>query len=227
MKKILLTSLASLGLVVSANAMSLTWDNQYMSVGALYGLSSAKQNIVQDFEYPDTETTTQISKDNYNAFGINVGYGANIYKNVRAEVDFAYKYYLIDSKGQGVYAGADFDWNQSNFFQLTANVYYDFNTGTAFTPYVGAGVGMGYTNFEATVGNLMKVKYNEAGFVYNVMAGVSYDLTEKLKLDFKYRLLGNVDDITYDLERTPTYEVDAELDMQPFHEFIFSVVYKF
>ena len=227
MKKILLTSLAGFGLAASANAMSLTWDNQYMSAGFLYGLSSANQNIVQDYEYPDTETTTQIAKDDYNAFGINLGYGASIYKNVRAEIDFAYKYYLIDSKGKGVYAGADFDWKQSNFFQLTANAYYDFDTGSAFTPYVGVGLGMGYTNFKTVISDMVEIKYNDASFVYNLMLGISYDLSEKLMLDLKYRFVDNVDDITYELERTSIYEVDAELDMQPFHEFIFSVVYKF
>lgn len=67
---------------------------------------------------------------------------------------------------------------------LLANVYYDFNTGTKLTPYVGAGIG----------GAKIKASLNGEGiddttFTWQISAGVAYALTDKLSLDAGYRFI--------------------------------------
>jgi opacity protein-like surface antigen len=77
------------------------------------------------------------------------------------------------------------------------NGYYDFGTGSKFTPYVGAGIGYGSTNVtsNATVtiaGNTIPVLPNNpssSGFAYQVKAGVGYALTERNDLYLQYRYL--------------------------------------
>lgn len=82
-----------------------------------------------------------------------------------------------------------------------ANVYYDFDFGNRFTPYLG--VGLGFTHNEASSGSVVDdtgavtasigegSSYHVAGAA---MAGVSLQLRERLSLDAGYRFLylGNV-----------------------------------
>ncbi|TCQ07704.1 opacity protein-like surface antigen [Rhizobium sp. PP-F2F-G36] len=78
---------------------------------------------------------------------------------------------------------------------VMANGYVDLATIAGFTPYLGAGVGATYVDWQDVTAR------TEAGpvaggayegddswrFTYALMAGASYDLTERLKLDISYR----------------------------------------
>jgi outer membrane autotransporter protein len=74
-----------------------------------------------------------------------------------------------------------------------ANFYYDFKTSTAFTPYIGAGLGVAWINQKvastltgwtpsANDGN-----YDTTNFAWNVGAGVGYSLTSNIVVDLGYR----------------------------------------
>ena len=77
-----------------------------------------------------------------------------------------------------------------------ANLYYDFDFGSRFTPYLG--VGLGFTHNEATAGSVIddtgavtatidgSSSTNVAGAA---MAGVSMKLRDRLSLDAGYRFL--------------------------------------
>lgn len=231
MKKIMFLGGAMVLLCSNSYASDLYWKNQYVSVGGLYGFGETKQHIKTDNELTDIDTVIKLSKDKYDEFGLNIGYGANFYTNVRAELSFSYKYLHADSKGRDAYVDSEFDWKRNNFYQMMANMYYDFATGTGFTPYVGLGFGLGYTDFKLNVrsdaAQSLDIKFSELGFMYNIMAGVSYDVTDNWMIDLKYRFVGMPDDISHEIARTATTETDVELDYQPFHEFILSLRYKF
>jgi opacity protein-like surface antigen len=79
---------------------------------------------------------------------------------------------------------------------LLANAYYDFRTGTPWTPYLGAGVGFAVNqvtrNFtltvddsSATIGN----RTTDVQFAAAAMAGVSYDFSSFFAIDVNYRFL--------------------------------------
>jgi opacity protein-like surface antigen len=73
---------------------------------------------------------------------------------------------------------------------LMANGYADLATVAGFTPYVGAGLGATYLEWHdvattAAGGDLDG--QDSWRFTYALMAGASYDLTERLKLDISYR----------------------------------------
>lgn len=63
---------------------------------------------------------------------------------------------------------------------VLANAYYDFANDTAFTPYIGAGVGYGWVNGSGTA-------LDDSGLVLGAAAGVSVDLTNNLAVDVGYR----------------------------------------
>lgn len=59
------------------------------------------------------------------------------------------------------------------------NLYFDVPTGTAFTPYLGAGAGYGWGTVDGGK--------DKDGFAYALMAGASVNLTDELSLDMGYR----------------------------------------
>jgi opacity protein-like surface antigen len=63
---------------------------------------------------------------------------------------------------------------------VLGNVYYDWKNDSALTPYIGAGLGYGWTN---TVGGGL---VNTSGLAAGLAAGVSYDMTSNLALDVGY-----------------------------------------
>ncbi|MCP1200107.1 outer membrane protein [Notoacmeibacter sp. MSK16QG-6] len=94
----------------------------------------------------------------------------------------------------------------SHAWTFLVNGFFDFGTFARITPYVGAGAGIAYTDYgvytetECTdsgtysctfPGTLYSdVREREFHFAYQLSAGASYDLTDKLKLDLGYRLFG-------------------------------------
>lgn len=82
---------------------------------------------------------------------------------------------------------------------LLANGYVDLGTYWGFTPYVGAGAGMSYVKwgdvdyyYRGSRDGLDQDLIPRDGadswrFTYALMAGTSYDLTDRLKMDFGYR----------------------------------------
>lgn len=59
------------------------------------------------------------------------------------------------------------------------NLYFDVPTGTAFTPYVGAGAGYGWGSVDGGK--------DKDGFAYSLMAGTSINLSDHLSADVGYR----------------------------------------
>lgn len=102
------------------------------------------------------------------AFTVGAGAGYRFYDNMRADLrlDWAGDY--------DVAPGADLSVSS-----VLGNFYFDWANDSSFTPYVGAGLGYGWTN--ASPGN------DKDGFAYALMAGVAVDLTENIAIDTEYR----------------------------------------
>lgn len=95
-------------------------------------------------------------------------------------------------------AGADinlkYQWNLQTLF---LNGYYDFRNDSAFTPYVGAGLGLGFIDNKIEIETTgpgvnysnSKSKLNTV-FAWNVGAGVSYAITDNISADLAYRFVG-------------------------------------
>ncbi|MCB9988668.1 MAG: outer membrane beta-barrel protein [Rhodospirillales bacterium] len=77
---------------------------------------------------------------------------------------------------------------------IMGNVYYDMHTGSAFTPYIGAGIGEAFVKFPTGKG-LTNTDDSDTGLAYQAMAGVSYTPESMPQTDwsigYKYLALEN------------------------------------
>lgn len=106
--------------------------------------------------------------DDDSGFAVGGGAGYRFSDNMRADLRFDYG-------GQySVAPGADMSVST-----VLGNLYFDIPTDTAFTPYIGAGVGYGWASVDN--GN------DKNGLAYGLMAGVGIDLTDSITLDAGYR----------------------------------------
>ena len=105
------------------------------------------------------------SDDSALLLGGGVGYQFN--ENMRADltVDWAGNY--------DVAPGADMSTTT-----VLGNLYFDWANDSAFTPYVGAGIGYGWVD---------DAPGNDSGIAYGLAAGVSMGLTDNIDLDVGYR----------------------------------------
>ena len=70
------------------------------------------------------------------------------------------------------------------------NGYYDFHTGTIFTPYLGLGIGTAWVDSKGDVNGHGAGSNTETNFAWNVGAGVGIELDYNLSLDLNYRYAG-------------------------------------
>jgi len=67
------------------------------------------------------------------------------------------------------------------------NGYYDFATGTAFIPYLGAGIGVSRINVDASLVGANRVNSSGTGFGLQGIAGVGYQLDDNWTGSLEYR----------------------------------------
>lgn len=122
-----------------------------------------------------------------------VGYG---FGQIRLEGELGYRYNkadTVDVSGFGASTGKQSASGSAQATTLMLNALYDFNTGTAWTPYIGAGIGGAYVNMSsirARDNSSAKVDDSDLVFAYQGIAGISYDFTNNLAIKADYRYLG-------------------------------------
>ncbi len=108
---------------------------------------------------------------------------------------------LVDPTFAGTSCRSE-DSGQAKALSFLANGYVDLGTYVGFTPYVGAGAGMTYLQWEQFTGNNFCVgatcprglastdthaSLKDWRFTYAAMAGVAYDVNKNIKVDLGYR----------------------------------------
>ena len=164
------------------------------------------------------QNTGTVSKDNIsggsgigqygqNSIGGGSAIGYDFYPKmqlpIRAEVEYALRGNMQttwDSQhgeidGTPGHIETEAKWNAQTLF---ANFYYDFHNSTAFTPYVGAGLGVAFMNTKYTVNGVSDAGDNvellskskmSTNFAWNVGLGCSYAVNENFSVDLAYRFV--------------------------------------
>jgi opacity protein-like surface antigen len=159
------------------------------------------------------QSTGSVSNDNLNGLGIGdhsqntvgggIFVGYDFYPAhqvpVRAEIEYAIRTNMNttwDADFGGASTELEAKWNlQTLFF----NLYYDFHNSTNFTPYIGAGVGIGFIDnkYDLSVSvpgvgsaDLGSVSKTNSVFAWNVGLGCSYAFNENFSADLAYRFVG-------------------------------------
>jgi outer membrane immunogenic protein len=118
--------------------------------------------------------------------------GMRLMPKVRGEVEYAYRTAGLDKVTSNVgNAGLQGDININS---LMFNAYYDHDTASSWTPYVGGGLGVAWTKADG-FGGLGAVFSNQtvSDVAYQVMAGLAYDVSAEVDLNVGYRYFGTSD----------------------------------
>lgn len=184
----------------------------------LYNPTSITSSI---FQLPDMRWKNEYQVGADTSFSV----GQTLPANFRLEGEFVYQYMPRETSGTygweerysstgALFAsqyGNPFNHEEvgANVYALLANLFYDFKNNTAWTPFIGAGIGVAWLdsssetsdnelNIEqtspplseyATTAETIPTLYGTA-FAWQVKLGLNYAWTEHLTFDAVYRLLG-------------------------------------
>ena len=174
-------------LIGSALALSLPVAAQAATDGFYVG-GAAGVNFAADAKVSPTGGASDTIRYNTGVAGsLSGGYGFG--NGFRAELEASVRNNDVKSLKSGLAApgGTTRTWG------LLVNGLYDINTGTAFTPYVGAGVGLGIVEGKLSGGGATLYNSTDTQFAYQGIAGVSYAINQNLALTTDYRYLGTTD----------------------------------
>jgi outer membrane autotransporter protein len=148
---------------------------------------------INDLTIDVSGTVMDGTSESDTAFGSRTAVGYNFGTigagDIRAELEFGFgetsKYETTNTHPLAGGAKLDVD---TNTLTVVANAYYDVDTGTKFTPYVGVGAGWARLSADtAPADGIDTAKISKDGFVWNVGAGLAYKLCDNLTLDLGYR----------------------------------------
>lgn len=134
---------------------------------------------------------------------------------LRAELSFDYRSNAVDAVSGAGGSGRASAWT------FMGNLIYDFDTGTALTPYVGAGIGavrVEFDNVQPVGGSVLNdsdsTGHTAGGdfakpFAYQAIAGAGYRLSDSLNLFVDYRYVAAE---SVELHRPGGFIVDADYD---------------
>ena len=166
-KTLLLAGVASTLLVMNANAVEL---QHYVSA------KFTNSDMSNDVKY---ETVKENADDN--VLGASIAYGVKI-GTIRTEVELN-----IHEDAEKKYADEYETWKNSvENNSVMLNAYYDIDTGSKFTPYIGGGIGVAKLKGKVSYDEETDSVKNDS-FAWQLGAGVSYAMTDNLSLDAGYR----------------------------------------
>lgn len=223
-KNLLLAGAAVCLLSANANALDL---QQYVSAKMLYSDVSHDIKVTEAWGFGEySGSASGKAKFSDEVWGGSLAYGVKS-GALRTELELNLK-----SDAEKKYAD---EWStekvsmENNSVML--NAYYDIDTGTRFTPYVGAGIGVSHlkgtykwSSNDTDIDENGKYSKSKNNFTWQVGAGVAYALTDNISVDAGYRYTD-----AGDLKITDagdgyidTYKAEAKA-----HEFLLGVRYTF
>lgn len=174
---------------VAALALTTTMARADDWRSGLYVKGAGGYNITRDEDYSSNSHT---ELDNGYALSGAVGYN---YGDWRTELEVAYRNNGVDKHkiGGTTLAGSDGETTSTAFM---VNGYYDIPTGTAFTPYLGAGIGVAQVNInDYRAGGVKFADDDDTVFAYQGIAGVDYAINPNMGAfaEYKYFATSDVD----------------------------------
>ena len=199
-KNTLMASVAAGTLALSsigASAQGGLFDAPYISV---FGGVSFLEDI--DTTYDGNGLDYSVETDD--GFVVGVAVGAQVFNNVRGELEFAFSEHDGDQETDvtGVSVNGDIQT-----YYLLANAWYDFKFDSMFQPYVGGGLGIGFVDGNTTFGaSPFGYGGSDEGFAFQVGGGVRVALSEMISFDVSYRFRSILDVDFADSDGVGNYE---------------------
>jgi len=183
MKKSLILSLATV-FVMGTSGISLAGPYVSGNLAAVIG---------HDSDWTDTTTGEKLEISYDTGYGASLAIGSDL-QNYRLEAEVAYRTNDLDDITLTGFPSVSADGDVTSL-ALMGNAFMDFNTGTAATPFIGAGIGM--ANVDYQLDSIMGIPINESDddtvFAYQFALGVAFKMSETAKLDLSYRYFATAD----------------------------------
>ena len=184
MKKIVLTTLATLTVLATPMSSMANDDSFYIkaNIGIGMNLDSDVDNI------SNTAESAKITYDSGFIGSLAAGY--DFANPLRVEIE------LIRQKNDleiTTYNNLYGSFNEGDLKNnsLMVNAFYDVDTGSAWTPFVGAG--MGWSRIDISGYEFNGSDSEDDVFAYQLIGGVSYAFNEQWSVDAQYRFKGSSD----------------------------------
>lgn len=113
-------------------------------------------------------------------FGVIGAFGYDWGDNMRSELELGFHGTDFEDTGFGPAAG------DVTAFSTMLNMYYDFQTNSKFEPYLGAGLGALWTDYDLRSGGLT-INDKDTSFMVQGMAGIAYRVSDNTDIDVSYR----------------------------------------
>ncbi len=137
--------------------------------------------------FPNDVNTTRSSTASYSQKS-DTGYilggaiGMNWNNVVRTEIELSHARW----SGNSLDSNTAFASDVSSTYVL-GNVWLDWKNNSAFTPYIGGGLGVAFVNFDQTTAGNHGYAGSDTVLAYQLGAGVNFALSDQLSLDVGYR----------------------------------------
>lgn len=177
------STLLGAALVLTVPAAALAADGFYVGVGAGLNMTRDADTSFSGGALDGTSTDMDFNR----GFAGTLSGGYKFSNGLRTELELGLRNNAVDNFG-GDASG------RVRSLSLMGNVLYDINTGTAFTPYLGAG--LGYARVKASGINgagaiaAVNVDDSDSKFAYQGIVGVAYNFNPNLALTLDYRYMG-------------------------------------
>ena len=191
----------------SQSPMMMETTGIYVSVGGGLAILPGTTDTPHSKAFPDRATTDDKASWDFDlGFGVDaaLGYDFGVF---RADVEFAYlsakALFDVDKDDR---RGTDEEADDTlSVLAATANAWYDLDTGTAWTPYIG--IGVGGTNVSVQLAHdTDEDPYFDGtgwGFAYQAGVGVAFEVLTGFSLTAGYQFFGTLEtEITHDGDDT-------------------------
>ena len=168
---------------------SIAMSGGYASVFGGYALGTTLSGSVNT-----TPTAGTLSIPLSGGYNIGATVGAEFFPNLRGEVELSFSGHAASGTATAIVGGTTTTITTSGNVStayLLGNIWYDVDTGSPFTPYVGAGLGLANITPNltlATGGGSFSYQTSSLSLAGQFGAGVKFKVADSVSLDLGYRL---------------------------------------
>jgi opacity protein-like surface antigen len=170
--------------VVAAPAPADT-SGLYISVFGGYAFSNA-------VNAHSTQGDTDVSVPYDGGYLIGGAIGTHLMPNLRGEVEASYVSRGVSAGAFGSGGGTGTATGTNSTLYLLGNLWFDLDTGSAITPYIGGGIGAAVIMPNITLDPGPGFGYDTAGYAFagQLGAGIKFQLADNISADLGYRAKG-------------------------------------
>lgn len=233
-----------LGGIFTVTVMAGEMTGIYVAPKFVYGLTQIKDHKAT-IDTSWGKQSLKVGNETKSTFGATFAVGYDFMKNfavpMRAELEYGI-FSEVENKGNYTTYDSKVGAKQKfNIHTLMLNAYYDVYTGTEWTPYIGAGLGLAFINSKGKLTyddyssyddsfSLSASRKTNVNLAWQIGAGVNYAFNENVSIEAGYRFmgLGSAETKTHKLsDGTDSMKIYGKADNLFMHQFSIGMRYAF